>query len=95
MIFITENDVLKRGLPIYHIDRMIKETGELFTICTRNCRLGRKNSGAERIEYQMESTGVAPINCEESPAVSAGLWCVMTYRRLYTIRRRRGGPGGC
>lgn len=30
LIFITENDVLKRGLPIYHIDRMIKETGESF-----------------------------------------------------------------
>ena len=30
VIFITENDVLKRGLPIYHIDRMIKETGESF-----------------------------------------------------------------
>ena len=30
MIFITENDVLERGLPIYHIDRVIKETGEVF-----------------------------------------------------------------
>lgn len=30
VIFITENDVLKKGLPIYHIDRMIKETGESF-----------------------------------------------------------------
>lgn len=30
MIFITENDVLKRGLPIYHISRMIEETGESF-----------------------------------------------------------------
>ena len=28
MIFITENDVLKKGLPIYHIERMITETGE-------------------------------------------------------------------
>ena len=27
VIFITENDVLKAGLPIYHIDRIIKETG--------------------------------------------------------------------
>ena len=26
----TENDVLKRGLPIYHIDRVIRETGEYF-----------------------------------------------------------------
>lgn len=30
VIFITENDVLKRNLPIYHIDRVIRETGELF-----------------------------------------------------------------
>ena len=30
VIFITENDVLKAGLPIYHIDRVIKETGENF-----------------------------------------------------------------
>ena len=30
VIFITENDILKRGLPIYHIDRTVKETGESF-----------------------------------------------------------------
>ena len=30
VIFITERDVLKRGLPIYHIDRTIRETGEAF-----------------------------------------------------------------
>ena len=30
VIFITENDVLKSGLPIYHIDRIVQETGELF-----------------------------------------------------------------
>ena len=30
VIFITENDVLKGNLPIYHIDRVIRETGELF-----------------------------------------------------------------
>ena len=30
MIFITENDVLKSGLPIYHIDRIVQETGEPF-----------------------------------------------------------------
>ena len=30
MIFITENDVLKAGLPIYHVDRIIQETGEPF-----------------------------------------------------------------
>ena len=30
MIFITENDVLKKDLPIYHIERTITETGEPF-----------------------------------------------------------------
>ena len=30
VIFITENDVLKKGLPIYHVDRVIREDGGLF-----------------------------------------------------------------
>lgn len=30
VIFITENDVLKAGLPIYHVDRTIQETGAVF-----------------------------------------------------------------
>lgn len=30
IIFITENDFLKKGLPMYHIERLIQETGELF-----------------------------------------------------------------
>ena len=30
VIFITENDVLKSDLPIYHIDRIVRETGEYF-----------------------------------------------------------------
>ena len=30
VIFITENDVMKAGLPIYHIDRVVSETGKLF-----------------------------------------------------------------
>ena len=41
-------------------------------------------------------------NCREvvrfipkAPGGIAGRCCVMTYRRFYTIRRRRGGPGGC
>ncbi len=29
-LFITEEDILKKGLPIYHIDRVIKETGDKF-----------------------------------------------------------------
>ena len=30
VIFITENDVLSKGLPIYHIERIITETGDKF-----------------------------------------------------------------
>lgn len=30
VIFITENDIMKIGLPIYHIDRTVKETGAAF-----------------------------------------------------------------
>lgn len=30
VIFITENDYLKKNLPIYHIERVIQETGDLF-----------------------------------------------------------------
>lgn len=30
VIFITENDVMKAGLLIYHIDRVVRETGKLF-----------------------------------------------------------------
>ena len=30
IIFITENDVLEEGRPIYHIDRTIRESGRIF-----------------------------------------------------------------
>ena len=30
VIFITENDVLEENLPIYHVDRIIRETGKMF-----------------------------------------------------------------
>ena len=30
VIFITENDVLGENLPIYHFDRIIRETGKMF-----------------------------------------------------------------
>ena len=30
VIFITENDVMGKELPIYHVERVIRETGELF-----------------------------------------------------------------
>lgn len=30
VIFITENDVLGAGLPLYHIDRFVEETGNCF-----------------------------------------------------------------
>ena len=30
VIFITENDCMGQGLPLYHIERTIQETGKLF-----------------------------------------------------------------
>ena len=30
VIFITENDIIGSGLPIYHIERTVQETGKLF-----------------------------------------------------------------
>ena len=30
VIFITENDIFKKGLPLYHIERYVEETGEIF-----------------------------------------------------------------
>ena len=36
VIFITENDVLRGGLPIYHINRIIEEMGKSFEMCIRD-----------------------------------------------------------
>jgi len=30
VIFITEKDIMKAGFPLYHVDRIVKETGEYF-----------------------------------------------------------------
>ena len=30
VIFITEHDVLEKGYPLYHVERIVKETGEAF-----------------------------------------------------------------
>lgn len=30
IIFITENDIMKAGLPLYHVNRFVEETGNLF-----------------------------------------------------------------
>ena len=35
VIFITENDVLKAGLPIYHVDRTVREIGNVFSTIRR------------------------------------------------------------
>ena len=36
VIFITENDVIGKGLPMYHINRVIEETGEKFVDGSHN-----------------------------------------------------------
>ena len=30
VVFITENDVLGENIPIYHVDRIVRETGKMF-----------------------------------------------------------------
>ena len=30
VIFITENDYMKKGLPLYHVERVVQETQKLF-----------------------------------------------------------------
>ena len=31
MIFITENDIFRKGLPVYSVERTVRETGEEFS----------------------------------------------------------------
>ena len=44
VIFITENDLFGIGLPVYHIDRMVKETGMKKMGGRRNSRKKRGSS---------------------------------------------------
>jgi predicted transposase/invertase (TIGR01784 family) len=49
VIFITENDVLRKGLPIYHIERIVQETGELFDDSEHIIYVNAKYEGDEPI----------------------------------------------
>ena len=49
VIFITENDVLKAGLPIYHVDRTVRETGTFFQRSGSHCLCKLTNQGRNRI----------------------------------------------
>ncbi len=49
VIFITENDILKGNLPIYHIDRVIRENGSLF------------DDGAHMIYVNASYTDITPL----------------------------------
>ena len=55
VIFITENDVLNRDLPINHIERVIPETGERFDdnshIIYVNSRKKDKNTSLGRLMH--------------------------------------------
>ena len=44
VIFITESDVIGKGLPVYHVDRIIRETGESFD---DGCHIIYVNSGIQ------------------------------------------------
>ena len=54
VIFITENDVLKAGLPIYHVDRTIRETGTFFNKLTNQGRNRIRKTDARLFLYQLE-----------------------------------------
>lgn len=49
VIFITENDVLKKGFPIYHINRIVEETGEKFGDGSHIIYVNGKYSGPDEI----------------------------------------------
>lgn len=55
IIFITENDVLKKGLPLYHVERKIEETDELFNdgshIIFVNGQYNNKNSDIGKLMH--------------------------------------------
>lgn len=59
MIFITENDVLRGGLPIYHIERVITETGALFNdgehIIYVNSKIRDTDTPLGRLMYDFHS----------------------------------------
>ena len=64
VIFITENDVLKSNLPIYHIDRIIRETGEYFGddahIVYVNAKI-RDNSALGKLMHDFSCTNAKDI----------------------------------
>ncbi len=59
VIFITENDVLRGGLPIYHIERVITETGALFNdgehIIYVNSKIRDTDTPLGRLMYDFHS----------------------------------------
>ena len=67
VIFITENDVLERGLPIYHIDRVIKETGEVFQdeshIIYVNSQM-RNETALGKLMHDFSCTSAKDMYCE-------------------------------
>ena len=76
VIFITENDVLKGNLPIYHIERVILENGELFYdeehIIYVNSRIADETTLdmyntvlANRVRYFKEDVKGVEIMCKE------------------------------
>lgn len=68
VIFITESDVLQRNLPIYHIDRRIEETGELFEddahIIYVNGQI-KDNTPLGKLMHDFSCTNLEDINYKE------------------------------
>ena len=61
VIFITENDILKKGLPLYHIKRYVEETGEIFGDEAHIIYVNGKYRGDTPLGHLMED-----FNCTNS-----------------------------
>ena len=69
VVFITENDVLAGGLPIYHIERVIRETNQLFNdkehIVYVNASMRYGESELERLMHDFYCTSPKDIHNKE------------------------------
>ena len=59
IIFITSNDVLKRGLPVYTIERTIQETGELFGDKAHIVYVNGSYRGNDKVGWLMHNPKIA------------------------------------
>lgn len=66
VIFITERDVLGRGLPLYHVERTILETGESFGDMTHIIYV----NGSDRNDKTKLGRLMQDFNCKEAEKIN-------------------------